>query len=360
MHKILAIETSCDETSVAIVEAGKNKKAVLRPLSNAISSQIKIHEQTSGVVPEVAARAHIKKINAVMAEALRKAGLPLKKMDYIAVTAGPGLITSLMVGTEYAKALAFALGKKIIPVNHMLGHLYSALIKNSRLEFPSVNLIVSGGHTYLVLMRDSKNYKVIGQTVDDAAGEAFDKVARLLKLPYPGGPQISKWAESQRNRTAANKSPVGSGTVYNFPRPMLNEKNYNFSFAGLKTAVLYKIRDENLDVNDAKIKAALAYSFENAAVEVLVKKTIRAAKEFAAKSITLSGGVAANKYLRASLARAAAKEEKKLYVPEPSLCTDNALMIANAAAIMMRNGFKAIGSETAAFGKITANPNLGL
>lgn len=337
MHKILAIETSCDETAAAVIKTSNNR---IYPLSSIVSSQIKIHQKTQGVVPEVAARAHIQKINSVTAGALKKSHTKLQDLDYIAVTSGPGLITSLMVGTEYAKALAFASGKKIIPVNHMLGHLYSALISNPGLKYPSINLIVSGGHTYLILMQSKKKYKVIGQTIDDAAGEAFDKVAKMLKLPYPGGPQISKYAEKGKKD-------------YLFPRPMLHEKNYDFSFAGLKTAVLYKIKNGKLDVNDPQIKADIAKSFEEAAVDVLTQKTMRAAGQFKAKSITLSGGVAANKRLRSELEKAAKKLNLKLCVPDFQLCTDNALMIANAAAIMLQSGFKPVGLE-----KIKANPNL--
>ncbi len=352
MYKILAIETSCDETSVAVVGANKSNFPAMRPLSNSVASQIKLHQKTFGVVPEVAARAHLRKINAVTGEVLRQARCGLNEIDCIAVTAGPGLITSLMVGTEYAKALAFALGKKIIPVNHMLGHLYSALIGNPRIKFPSVNLIVSGGHTYLVLMRGTKNYRVLGQTVDDAAGEAFDKVARLLKLAYPGGPEISKCAAAARKAGDKNSAAKQIYPDYGFPRPMLHEKNFNFSFAGLKTAVLYKIRNERLNLDDPITKSALARSFEDAAVEVLVKKTMRAANQYGAKSITISGGVAANKRLRSEMARAAKKTGARVFVPDFSLCTDNALMIANAAGIMLKNGFKPVRPE-----KIKADPN---
>ncbi len=345
--KLLAIETSCDETAAAVVLVNPKKsstKPAIKSLSSVVSSQIKIHQKTNGVVPEVAARAHLTKINSVVAEALTKAKTKLKDIDYLAVTAGPGLVTSLLVGTEYVKALSFATGKKIIPTNHMLGHLYSALIKNPSVKLPSINLIVSGGHTYIVLMKSTKNFKVIGQTVDDAAGEAFDKVAKMLGLPYPGGPEISK---------IAAKGSVKSKVDYNFPRPMQNANNFDFSFAGLKTAVLYKIRDQKLNIKKEAVRINLAYSFQNAAIDVLVSKTIKAAIKFKAKSITLSGGVAANKKLRKDLTKAAKKIGIKVYVPDFDLCTDNALMIANAAAIKLQNGFKPVG-----FKNLRANPVL--
>ncbi|GAC1412766.1 MAG: tRNA (adenosine(37)-N6)-threonylcarbamoyltransferase complex transferase subunit TsaD [Candidatus Doudnabacteria bacterium] len=329
--KILAIETSCDETAAAVVISKGNE---ITPLSSIVSSQIKLHQSTQGVVPEVAARAHFRKINSVVKKALKDADLDLEDIDYLAVTRGPGLITSLLVGTEFVKALSYATGKKIIPVNHMAGHLYSAFLDNPKLQLPSINLIVSGGHTYIVLLSSKNKIKVLGQTIDDAAGEAFDKVAKMLKLPYPGGPQISKYAEKGLKD-------------FQFPRPMQYTKNYNFSFAGLKTAVLYKIRDEKLDVDDFQTKCDLAYSFQNAAVSVLIEKTIRAAKEYNSKSITLSGGVAANKKLREDLMKAGKKNGlHQIFVPNIKLCTDNALMIANAAAIKLQSGFKPVGYKS--------------
>ncbi|MDB4939701.1 MAG: tsaD [Candidatus Doudnabacteria bacterium] len=334
---ILAIETSCDETAAAVV---KTQKSVIKPLSSVVSSQIPLHRKTRGVVPEVAARAHIRKINAVVKKALTDARIGLKSIDYLAVTNGPGLITSLLIGTEYVKALSLAINKKIIPTNHMSGHLYSAFLQNPQLKLPSINLIVSGGHTYIVLLASKNKIKIIGQTIDDAAGEAFDKVARMLELPYPGGPEISKAA-------------LHGKRDYDFPRPMQYTKDYNFSFAGLKTAVLYKIRDEKLKMSDPQVVADLAFSFQNAAVDVLVAKTIRAAKQYKAKSITLSGGVAANKKLRKDLGDAAKKEKLKLYVPDFKLCTDNALMIANAAAIKLQGGFKPVN-----YTKVKVNPGL--
>ncbi|MHB8870962.1 MAG: tRNA (adenosine(37)-N6)-threonylcarbamoyltransferase complex transferase subunit TsaD [Candidatus Doudnabacteria bacterium] len=341
--KILAIETSCDETSASVVLAGK--KSGVKKLSNIVSSQILIHRKTQGVVPEVAARAHISKISSVVQKALKDAKTSLKAIDYLAVTNGPGLISSLLVGCEYTKGLALALNKKVIPTNHMLGHLYSAFIGDPKIKLPSINLIVSGGHTYLILLKKKNKFKILGSTVDDAAGEAFDKVAKMLGLSYPGGPEISKLAEKAKKKKGFKD--------YSFPRPMINNKNFDFSFAGLKTAVLYKIRDEKLNLKDNQIKGNLAYSFQEAAVDVLVKKTMRAVEKYKAKSITLSGGVAANKLLRKKLALASRKMKKKFYVPDFSLCTDNALMIANAAAIKVQNGFKPVK-----YSRIKVDPQL--
>jgi N6-L-threonylcarbamoyladenine synthase len=343
MAKILAIETSCDETAAAVISTRGHSVSAE---SNIVSSQIKIHQKTFGVVPEVAARAHLQNIDRVVKQALHNGRVELKNIDYIAVTVGPGLVTSLLVGVEYAKSLSLATGKPIIPVNHMHGHLYSALLENPKLKFPSINLIVSGGHTYIVLMKSRKEIEVLGTTVDDAVGEAFDKVARMIGLKYPGGPEISK---------AAKEACDSELSDMEFPRPMINSGNYNFSFAGLKTAVLYAIRDKKLNVKSKKVRNSIALSFENAAVDVLVSKTIRAALEYKAKSITLSGGVAANKWLRRILKKEADKIKVDLYIPDFSLCTDNALMIGNAAAIMLQNGY-----TPGSYSKLKADPVLGI
>ncbi len=336
MNKLLAIESSCDETAIAIIDI-KQKGSKIKVLSHIIASQAKLHQRTHGVVPEVAAREHLKRIGSLVTAGLKEAKTSLSEINYLAVTAGPGLVPSLLVGSEYVKGLAFALGKKVIPVNHMLGHLYSSFIENPRLKLPSINLIVSGGHTYLVLLKDKRHYKVLGKTVDDAAGEAFDKVAKLLSLPYPGGAAISKLALKGKKD-------------YSFPRPMIYTKNFDFSFSGLKTAVLYKTRDE-LNIKNARTRADVAMSFENAVVDVLVAKTLRAAQKYKAKCITLSGGVAANRKLRKKLEKAAKKIGLKLFVPDYTLCTDNALMIANAAAIMLANGFSPVH-----YSKVKADP----
>ncbi|HYV33596.1 MAG TPA: tRNA (adenosine(37)-N6)-threonylcarbamoyltransferase complex transferase subunit TsaD, partial [Candidatus Limnocylindria bacterium] len=262
---ILALETSCDETAAAVLSVNDGKSGPkIKTLSSVVKSQIKLHSKMGGVVPEVAARAHVKNILPVVQKALSTAHCSLSTLDFIAVTQGPGLIPSLIVGVEFAKALSLATGKPIIPVNHMLGHLYSPLKKVQDM-FPMISLVVSGGHTMIVLMRDIKNYKVLGQTVDDAAGEAFDKVAKLLKLPYPGGPEISKLAED------------GNPKAINFPRPMINAKNYNFSFSGLKTAVLYYVQSLKPITYNLKTKQDICASFQAAAVDVLITKTLRAA-----------------------------------------------------------------------------------
>ncbi len=335
--KILAIETSCDETAAAILEVefkGKNFPAI-KTLSSVVKSQIPLHAKMGGVVPETAARAHVKNILPVVEKTLLDANLNLSNIDYIAVTQGPGLIPSLIIGVEFAKALSLATGIPIIPINHMLGHLYSPLAEGA--PFPHIALIVSGGHTMLVLMKNLHNYKILGQTVDDAAGEAFDKVAKLLKLPYPGGPEVSKLAEQGR-------------PTFEFPRPMINSKDYNFSFAGLKTAVLYFLRDH------PKTKPAdICKAFEDAAVDVLITKTLRAAKQYKTKSVSLSGGVSANKKLRQDLRDMCKQNNLDCFIPKRHLSTDNAEMIAMAAAVKLSQDYKPIKAN-----KIKANPNLAL
>lgn len=312
-----------------------------------MNSQIKLHRATGGIVPEVAARAHIKNILPITKLALKKAKLNLENIDYLAVTAGPGLVVSLIVGVEFVKGLSLATDKPIIPTNHMAGHLYSVFIKHaSAVKFPIVALVVSGGHTMLVLMKSFSNSKVIGQTVDDAAGEAFDKVARLLNLPYPGGPKISKLAK------------LGQAIIQ-FPRPMLHENNYNFSFSGLKTAVRYYIDDLQKTKNLPRTKtiafgtrADIAASFQQAIIDVLVGKTMKAARNYKAKTIALSGGVAANLALRQALLKLAKQQHLKFIVPNYELCTDNAGMIATAAYFKLKAGYKPVH-----FSKVKADPN---
>lgn len=350
---ILAIETSCDETAAAVLEISDSGKfPFVKTLSSVINSQTKLHSKMGGVVPEAAARAHVKNILPVVKKAISAVGgsasggndsqLTINDVDYIAVTQGPGLIPSLIVGVEFAKALSLATKKPIIPVNHMLGHLYSPLGKlgNKEIEklFPMIALIVSGGHTLLVLMTNAYKYKVIGQTVDDAAGEAFDKVAKMLKLAYPGGPEVAKL------------SSKGDPRHFQFPRPMMNNKNYDFSFSGLKTAVLYRLRDF------PKTKPAdICASFEESVVDVLVTKAFRAVKEFKAKSISLSGGVSANQALRKALTEES-KNNNIEFLPSPlSLSGDNAEMIGLAAAFMITKGYKPKSYKT-----IKADSNLEL
>jgi N6-L-threonylcarbamoyladenine synthase len=311
--RILGIETSCDETAAAVVEDGR----VI--LSSVVASQIDLHAQFGGVFPEVASRQHIKTIYPVIDQALHQAHLTLTDLDAIAVTRGPGLPGSLVVGMNAAKGLVLGSGLPIIGVSHLEGHLYSAWLYKPETtpphapRFPLVALIVSGGHTELVLMKDHLQYQHLGATLDDAAGEAFDKVARLLGLEYPGGPSIQK------------ASVDGNPLAYNFPRAWL-EDSWDFSFSGLKTAVMREVRQ--VDTHKALPVADLAASFQAAVVDVLVTKTIRATKEFAAKNILVAGGVSANRALRHSIQ---VRATCPLHIPPIWLCTDNAAMIAGAA-----------------------------
>jgi N6-L-threonylcarbamoyladenine synthase len=311
--RILAIETSCDETACAIIENGRAL------LSSVVASQMEIHARYGGVFPEVASRQHVLSIIPVVEQALAQAHLTLHDVDAIAVTQGPGLAGSLVVGMNMAKGMALALGKPLVGVNHLEGHIYSAWVYDAgdtappEPQFPLMALLVSGGHTELNLMTDHLTYQRLGSTLDDAAGEAFDKVARLLELPYPGGPSVQKSAEE------------GDPRRFNFPRAWL-DGTWNFSFSGLKTSVLYEVRElqkksHNLPVPD------LAASFQQAAIDVLVKKTLNAAREFGAKEILVAGGVSANRPLRQAFR---SQEEFPVHIPPLSLCTDNAAMIAAA------------------------------
>ncbi len=341
---ILAIETSCDETAASVLRGDiKSAQPKFKFLSSVVKSQISIHKKTGGVVPEVAAREHMVNILPVTEKALTDAKLKLNQIDYVAVTSGPGLVVALIVGTEFAKGLALATKTPLLPTNHMEGHLYSAFAdKPEKVQFPVLSIIVSGGHTMFVLLKDYKNYKVIGNTVDDAAGEAFDKVARLLKLPYPGGPEISKLAHLGK-------------TDIKFPRPMIGENNFNFSFSGLKTAVLYYIDKVKATQKDKPLskqkKADIAMSFENAVADVITRKAAKAVAKYKCKTVALSGGVAANKKLRAELNRMAEENNINFTVPDFELCTDNAQMIALAAYFNLRAGKKPTSS-----GKVRANP----
>lgn len=320
---ILAIETSCDETAAAILVGDKI-------LANIVYSQLKIHQKTKGIVPEAASRAHIEKIIPVIDRALCAAKIPPDKLDLIAVTVGPGLIGSLLIGVDTAKALGFVWHKKVMPINHVEGHIYANFgfkngqainSKSQAINFPVVCLIVSGGHTQLILMRGHGNYKLLGSTLDDAAGEAFDKVANILGLGYPGGPAIA---------AAAAKAKTNCKPKILLPRPLINSGDFNFSFSGLKTAVLYKF--QNLKISKFKT-VAMAAEFQRAAIEVLVTKTIAAAKKYQAKSIILGGGVAANKLLRQELKKTMRQNlpSTLLFLPPLSLCTDNAAMIGLCA-----------------------------
>jgi len=332
--QILAIETSCDETSVALVEGrGGLKNPRFKVLKNIVSSQIEVHRPFGGVVPMLAKREHLHNLPKIW-KALAK---QKPTFDAIAVTVGPGLPPALWAGIEFAKDLAKKLKKPLIGANHMEGHLYStwlSLKPKQKIAFPAVALVVSGGHTILLAMQSLTKWKKLGETRDDAAGEAFDKVARLIGLPYPGGPEIEKLAKK------------GNPKAVNFPRPMLREKNYDFSFSGLKTAVLYHVRD-----NPKTSKKDLAASFQQAVLDVLVGKTTRAAGDYKAKTILLSGGVSANKALRAALEKAAAARGRKFSVPDFEFNTDNAAMIAAAAYIQKLRKKKL---------RFAAQPNLNL
>ena len=319
---ILGIETSCDETAAAIVEAKRpptrraraGGRFIIR--SNVVSSQIAIHRPYGGVVPELAARDHIKHIIPVISRALAAAKVAPRRIDRIAVTTGPGLITSLLVGSQTAKTLAYLWHKPIVSVNHLRAHLYAAWLGERPVRFPALGLIVSGGHTELILLHDSRRFKKIGQTIDDAAGEAFDKVAALLGLSYPGGPAVAASAKQ------------GDAAAFTFPRPMMKSPDFNFSFAGLKTAVLYQAK--KLKKIDRQLSADLCASFQQAVVDVLVSKTVAAAKRFKVKTVILSGGVAANRLLRSQMGGATRGAGIAFVVPDFKFCTDNAVMIAVA------------------------------
>lgn len=306
---ILAIETSCDETAAAVISHGKI-------LSSVIASQADLHARYGGVVPEVAAREHVTAIIPTIDLALKQAKMNLSDVDEIAVTQGPGLVTSLLVGIETAVTLGIAKNLPVRPVNHMEAHIYANFVQQ-KIKFPALTLIVSGGHTMLVLMTNHGQYKILGETVDDAAGEAFDKTAKLLGLGYPGGPALSKFAET------------GDPAAFNFPRPMIKSNDFNFSFSGLKTAVLYEVQ-KHKSLNP-KLKSDLAASIQTAIIESLVAKTEKAIKKFHPKTLMLGGGVAANKMLREQFTKLAKKYKIKSSIPKFEYCTDNAAMIGLAA-----------------------------
>ncbi|HEY1490116.1 MAG TPA: tRNA (adenosine(37)-N6)-threonylcarbamoyltransferase complex transferase subunit TsaD [Verrucomicrobiae bacterium] len=311
---ILAIETSCDETSVAVV-----RDCVV--LSGIVSSQIKLHAEYGGVVPELAAREHLRNLIPVAQSALRVAGISAGQLDAVAATQGPGLPNALLVGFKAAQAVAFALSKPFIGINHHEAHLYSPWISGEppAADFsnfqPNVSLIVSGGHTMLVLVESGLKHRVLGGTIDDAAGECFDKTGKLLGLPYPAGPLIDKMAEQ------------GHPAAFDFPRPLLHDASDDFSFSGLKTSVRYFIRDHPALLDDRQKVCDLCASVQAAIVEVLVKKTIRAAKRNGVRCVTASAGVTCNRALRHELTRACEREGFILRLAEKSLCTDNAVMI---------------------------------
>ncbi|PCI20635.1 tRNA (adenosine(37)-N6)-threonylcarbamoyltransferase complex transferase subunit TsaD [Candidatus Wolfebacteria bacterium] len=393
--KILSIETSCDETALSIIDAGGELDApTFSILSNQIASQIEIHKEYGGVFPALAKREHSKNIlpllektlndahvinsgsTTVNEDAQKKAHSILERedmlstqlleyvssheipdIDLIAVTYGPGLEPALWVGLNFAKALSVLWNKTLIPVNHMEGHLVSSLLsidndptgiqKINKVEFPAISLLISGGHTELVLVKNWMDYTILGETVDDAVGEAFDKVARMLELPYPGGPEISKLAEKSST----------SDLEITLPRPMINSKDYNFSFSGLKTAVLYKLKEFPEITDDIKI--TIAKEFQNAATDVLIKKTMRAADEYGAKTILVGGGVAANTHIRETLENESENRDLMLRIPRKDIATDNSIMIG------MAGYFRYLGSKNGTIDLPDPHPlracgNLGL
>ncbi|WP_226647579.1 tRNA (adenosine(37)-N6)-threonylcarbamoyltransferase complex transferase subunit TsaD [Mesobacillus subterraneus] len=327
---IMGIETSCDETAVAIVKNGREI------LANVVASQIESHKRFGGVVPEIASRHHVEQITLVLEEALAQAKVDVKDLDAIAVTEGPGLVGALLIGVNAAKALAFANGIALVGVHHIAGHIYANRLI-AEMNFPLLSLVVSGGHTELVYMKEHGHFEVIGETRDDAAGEAYDKVARTLHLPYPGGPHIDRLAHE------------GKATI-DLPRAWLEEGSYDFSFSGLKSAVINVVhnaqqRGEEIAPED------LAASFQESVIDVLVTKTQRAVKEYGVKQVLLAGGVAANKGLREKLSTEFVDSDVEIVIPPLSLCTDNAAMIAAAGSVMYEKGQRA---------DLTLNGNPGL
>jgi N6-L-threonylcarbamoyladenine synthase len=322
--KILAIETSCDDTGAAVVLNGR------RILSNVVSSQNSIHQKYGGVVPELASRRHIEMIVPIVTEALKGANLTLKEIDGIAVTQGPGLVGSLLIGLSFAKSIAFATGKPFVGVNHVEGHLSAIFLEKNPPRFPFIGLVVSGGHTSLFRMDGFGKYKRLGQTRDDAAGEAFDKVAKLLGLGYPGGPIIDELSRK------------GDSKTIRFPRPSLSKNSLDFSFSGLKTAVVnyVKSRPEPPERYPEELVRDIVSSFQEAVIDVLVKKTIRAALEQKLKRIVLSGGVAANHHLRKRMKETAHEEKLSVYIPSPVFCTDNAAMIGVVGYEYLKRGIR--------------------
>jgi len=415
--KILAIETSCDETAAAVIKVeGTTRDLKVNILSNIVSSQIDIHKKFGGVFPEYASRAHTERILPVVesailqAEEMSSSEMPvsrtksetrldraaeserisrgfLKNVDLVAVTVGPGLIGSLLVGVNFAKTYAFAHNLPIIEVNHLAGHLYSNWAEKPFPQFPAIVLIVSGGHTGLYLMKSHTDIETLGETLDDAAGEAFDKVAKLLQLGYPGGPAISAEAEKFKidnsqfikkvegiypNEVAVDREKRGNrldrvpesegisqGLQIKFPRSMLDRKDYNFSFSGLKTAVLYKVQElsKTYHLKPETYTAAIAYEFQQAVIDILIGKTLQAASEFKPKSICLCGGVSANKELRDQMAQAVNRlpYHPSFHIPSFSLTTDNAAMIGITAAYQIVHR-----QPTTDYRQINANANFKL
>lgn len=314
---ILGIETSCDETAAAVIKNGTEIVA------NVVSSQIESHQRFGGVVPEIASRHHVEQITIVLEETMKQSGLTMDSIDAIAVTEGPGLVGALLIGVNAAKAMAFAHQKPLIGVHHIAGHIYANQLV-AELKFPLLALVVSGGHTELIYMKEHGSFEVIGETRDDAVGEAYDKVARTLQLPYPGGPHIDRLAME------------GQPTI-KLPRAWLEEDSYDFSFSGLKSAVINTLHNAKQKGEEIS-PADLAASFQESVIEVLVGKTLKAMEHYKVDQVLLAGGVAANKGLRSALQTAVDNVGKELVIPPLTLCTDNAAMIAAAGSVLYRKG----------------------
>jgi N6-L-threonylcarbamoyladenine synthase len=322
--KVLAIETSCDDTGAAVVLNGR------KILSNVVSSQISIHQKYGGVVPELASRKHIEMIVPIVTEALGTAQLTLKEIDGIAVTQGPGLVGSLLVGLSFAKSLSFATGLPLVGINHIEAHLSAIFLEKEIPKFPFIGLVVSGGHTSLFRVDGFGRYRRLGQTRDDAAGEAFDKVAKLLGLGYPGGPIIDELSRS------------GNPKAVRFPRPSLGKNSFDFSFSGIKTAVVNYVKSHP-DIPGGypeELVRDIVSSFQEAVVEVLVKKTLQAAQHEKLKRIVLSGGVAANRLLREKIKKEATEQQVQVYIPSPNFCTDNAAMVGVVGYEYLKKGIR--------------------
>jgi N6-L-threonylcarbamoyladenine synthase len=317
---ILAIETSCDETAVAILRGN-------RLLASEVASQIAEHKPYGGVVPEVASRNHLRNAPLLLECTAKNAGISLAQIDAFAATSGPGLASSLMIGASIAKGLAIAFGKPYLAINHLEGHLLSPFFGGKEIA-PNVSLIVSGGHTLLIEVNGMGDYRLLGRTVDDAAGEAFDKVAKMLGLGYPGGPKVERHAR------------LGDPARFDLPRSMLDSRDHNFSFSGLKTAMRYLLAKLEVELRNDELLADLCASFQSAVIDILVRKTIHAGNESNRGLITVSGGVSCNRQLRAQMTTAAEREGFQVLFAAPTLCTDNAAMIAFAAALRLETGFR--------------------
>ncbi len=326
---ILGIETSCDETAASLIEA---KNGQITVLSDIVSSQVKLHAKWGGVVPNLAAREHTKNIIPVIREALEKSGKNPKEIDLLATTNGPGLMPALIVGAQAAKALALVWQKPLMGIHHIEGHIYANFINQNfgsdKIKFPAISLVISGGHTQLILMKEHLKYEIIGETQDDAVGEAFDKVARILGLGYPGGPIIAEEAEKYSDQKT--KTDVFD---FSFPRPMINSKDLNFSFSGLKTAVLYLTKKNSSLLEEKMFIQKVAFEFQNAVSDVLISKTISAVKKYQPKTVLISGGVSANQEIRQNLEKSLRDNFPQInyLAPEKKYTGDNATMIAVAA-----------------------------